>query len=76
MKITVYLKDPDVFDEAIHDAVEASLEATGLPEDERDAIRQVRYEKAGAFLRKWVEHGEYVRLVFDTEAGTATVVPR
>jgi len=76
MKFTVYLKDPDGFSDGIGDAVDASIKAMGLDEDEAEAIKEARTQKVSDALGKWVEYGEYVTLEFDTEAGTATVVPR
>ncbi len=76
MKFRVTLKDPDGWSEAVSDAVEASLEGSGLPQDEQDALLEKREEKLWQALHTWVEHKEYVEIDVDTEAGTATVRPR
>ena len=76
MKFTVNIKDPDVFADAIQEAVTAEVAALGLAEDEAEGVIERRTEKVGAALERWVEYGEYIRVEFDTEAGTATVVPR
>ncbi len=76
MKISVTLKDPDGFSEAVDDAVAASLEGSTLPQDEQDALLEKREEKLWQKLERWVDCKEYVELEFDTEAGTATVRPR
>lgn len=76
MKISVYLKDPDGFDEAIQEAVKADVAKLGLTEREAEAVAELRTEAAGKSLASWVECGEYVTLEFDTDAMTATVVRR
>ena len=76
MKISVYLKDPDGFSEAVDEAVEASLETSGLPKDEQEALKERRQQKVWDVLRRWVEDGEYISLEFDTDTGTATVKER
>lgn len=46
------------------------------PDDsEINAITDARKDKVNKALRNWVEYGEYITIEFDTEAGTATVVP-
>lgn len=75
MKISVYLKDPDGFYDAVEDAAKASL-PSDLPKDEQEVLLEIRKEKAQEFLRKWVADGEYVGIEFDTDAGTATVEVR
>jgi hypothetical protein len=76
MKISVTLKDPDGFSEAVDDALAASLEGSGLPQDEQDAVLEKREEKLWQVLGRWVDCKEYIEIDFDTEAGTATVRPR
>ena len=76
MKIDVYLKDPDGFSDSVHEAAVASLKGLPLSARELEAVRDAREEEANQFLRRWVEDGEYIGIVFDTEAGTATVVER
>jgi hypothetical protein len=74
MIVCVYLKDPDGFWDAVEDAVEESLNAmTFMDQAERDAVKDVRKRAVRGALKRWVEHGEYVGITFDTDAMTATV---
>ena len=73
MKITVVMKDPDAAYEAIEEAVEAEVKQMGLPKDEAEALIEIRRNKHSDCLRKWLAHGEYMSVTFDTDAGTATV---
>lgn len=74
MKYRIVLKDPDGVENAIQDAVLDSLRELGaMPEDEIDAVRELRREKIERDFAKWVRYGEYVTLVIDTDAGTCTV---
>lgn len=76
MKIKVTLKDPDGFSESVQEAVEESLEQLeGIDEDEKKALLETRLEKTWDKLEKFVDCQEYVIIEFDTEAGTATVLP-
>ena len=76
MKIVVTLKDPDGFSECVDEAVEAELKKIeGLDDEERDELLDVRREKTWDKLEKFVDCQEYLRVEFDTEAGTATVLP-
>jgi len=74
MKIRITLKDPDAVYEAIQDHVRGSLKATGLTEREIDKVADSREADLGRSLSKWVKHGEYVTVEFDTEISTATVI--
>lgn len=76
MKFTVSIKDPDVFADAVQEAVTSEVKALGLDDDEAEAVIERRTEKVNDILERWVEYGEYIRVEFDTEAKTATVVPR
>lgn len=73
MKIEVTLKDPDGFHDAVDEAVKETLKTSGLPQDEQDALYEKRREKAWRAIGRWVEYQEYVTVVFDTDAGTASV---
>ncbi len=46
MIFRVTMKDPDVLYEAINDALKEDL--SGFDDDEREAIKEVRYEKIAA----------------------------
>lgn len=76
MKIVVHLKDPDGFSTALDEAVEASFKGSDLLKDEQEALTEIRQERLSKAMEKWVEYGEYVTIEFDTEAGTATVMPK
>lgn len=77
MKIRVTLKDPDGFYDCVKDAVKDSLdELEGLDADEKEQLLEHRLEKTWDQLEKFVDCQEYVTIVFDTEAGTATVEKR
>ena len=75
MKFKVQLKDPDGFFDGVSDAIDASVESLDLDADERDAVKERRRETVNKALEKWVQYSEYITLEFDTEAGTAIVVP-
>ena len=51
------------------------LKNSGLAEDEQEAVRELRIEKALDVANTWWEYGEYITVEFDTEARTARVVP-
>lgn len=60
-KITVSFKCPD----AVDSAVERYVSQNGCDEEKE---REVREE-----LERWIQWGEYVRIVFDLDEGTASV---
>ena len=77
MKFRVTMKDPDGPYDCIKDAAAESLKAIGgLSDDEREALIEKRRETLSVFADRFMEYGEYITVEFDTEAGTATVVPR
>ena len=73
MKFTLTLKDPDGPSDGIEDAARESL-PEGLDADEARGVREQREQRLKDFVRQWLEYGEYARIEFDTEAGTATVL--
>lgn len=76
MKFTVTFKDPDVVHDAIERAIKASLEPQeGLDDEEVEAIVEQRMEEIEDSIKKWVKYSEYVTIQFDTDAGTAAVLP-
>lgn len=75
MKIKVTMKDPDVLDDAITEAVANGMGEAPRDEDEREALAEVRREKARKLAAKWFEYGEYLTVEIDTDAGTCVVVP-
>lgn len=72
--IRIHLKDPDGFGDAIMEAVKESL--VSFPEDEQDAIRDIRTQKLERELEPWVECNEYIVLEFNRKDKTLTVVKR
>ena len=75
MKFKVYMKDTDVLHEGIEEALDEELKASGLPDDEQEALRELRYEKASDVASKWFQYGEYLTVEIDTETETIRVVP-
>jgi hypothetical protein len=75
MKVKVFIKDTDVLQDAVEEAVDEELKNSGLAEDEQEAVRELRVEKALDVAGEWWEYGEYITVEFDTEARTARVVP-
>lgn len=77
MKIRVTLKDPDSMHDSVVDAVNDLPKPEGVDADEWEIIRVERAQKAQAVISDhWMEYAEYLTVEFDTEALTATVVPR
>ena len=62
MKFTVNIKDPDVFSNAVQEAVTSDVAALGLDEREAEAVIELRTEKLNDWLRRWVKWGEYIRV--------------
>lgn len=75
MKFTVTFKDPDTAMDARMDAVREQLRESNLPEEEKELLKDSRYMKLKEFTDKWIEWDEYIHVEFDTEAGTAVVLP-
>lgn len=69
MKFQVLFKTPD----AVHYGIQRELEYTPESEDEEE---QSRLEVAMKVAAEPFTDGENITIEFDTEAGTATVVPR
>jgi len=78
MKIVVTLKDPDGFYECVSRAVKESVENEfeTADDDEKKELSESRLEKTWDKLEKFVQYQEYLRVEFDTDTGTATVLPR
>ncbi len=73
MKFRITMKDPDAFYESVQ-SEDLAKGLADMPEDERDAVIDLRREKAREFSRRWMRYGEYFDVEFDTEAGTATLL--
>jgi len=76
MKFRVTMKDPDTLHDAIDEAVEKSLDGSGLDEEEAQAVLELRVEKVRELASKWFENDECLAVEIDTEAKTCTVVER
>jgi hypothetical protein len=77
VKIRITFKDPDGVWECVREAAAEQIGDTpGLDKEERELLIDSRQEKISDALEKWIEYGEYVEIEFDTDAGTATVVPQ
>jgi hypothetical protein len=66
--VTVVMKMPDALEGACHEAareLETDIE-------KRDELVD---EACGYITQGWMEYGEYIRVRFDTEKGTAEVIP-
>ena len=71
MKIKITFKDPDGVYESIRDYVKTvTAEIVDLGE-----LEQEMHSNAEEKLNRWIKWGEYLTVEFDTDAGTATVVP-
>lgn len=76
MKLTVSFKTPDAADYAIEDALEDNEELEAIEDAEERSWKKEELEDGlKEALSKWIQYSEYVRIEFDTEAGTATVLP-
>lgn len=73
MIFRVTMKDPDSVYEGINDALDEEL--NDMPEDEAEAIRELRMEKAQDIASEWFEYGEYLTVEVDTDRQTIRVVP-
>jgi hypothetical protein len=76
MKFRVTFKDPDgPYDDITEAATQQVKAIQGIDEEERESLIESKREKLASFARKWLDCGEYVTIEFDTDAGTAVVVP-
>lgn len=75
MKLIITFKDPDTAMDARNEAVKEQLRESNLPEGEQELLHEARYAKLKEFTDKWLEYDEYISVEFDTEAGTAVVLP-
>jgi hypothetical protein len=73
----VYMKDPDGVWESVRESVERDVAGVaGLSDAERDVLLESRSEEAFKAISPWMEHGECLTVVFDTDASTAMVERR
>lgn len=76
MKIVLGFKTPDAVEYGISEAVlaEARKTAGEQTEEVRDRLEDLSRIAHDA-VKKFVLHGEYIRVEIDTETGLATVLP-
>lgn len=74
MKFRVTLKDPDGPEDAFTEAAESYSDGKGLTGEERELIEEKKIEELREFAGQWLEFGEYARIEFDTDAGTARLL--
>jgi len=76
MKIRVTLKDPDTMQDSVDEAVKRLPKPAEVDKEEWADIRDARADKIkSAITNRWMRYGEYLDVEFDTDAGTATVLP-
>ena len=76
MKFTVHLKDPDGFSDGVWRAARDSVTPIeGLDFEEQEGLADDRRDEIVIAIKKWVRYSEYISVEFDTELGTATVLP-
>lgn len=85
MKFSVTMKTPDVLDYAMKNARQDLLESRGLNDEDYPTIEDLPevdyiavselYDTMKNTAEKWIRHGEYVTLEFDTETGACIVLP-
>jgi hypothetical protein len=76
MKLTVSFKTPDAAEHAVFEALEDHEDLEGIEDAEELLDKRLELEDGlKEALSKWIQYSEYVRIEFDTEAGTATVLP-
>ena len=77
MKIRAYFKDHYTMLDAVDDAFAKAPKPDGISDEEWDTLKEGRAEDAKEHIaEKWMDYRWYLMVEFDTEAGTATVIPR
>lgn len=77
MKVICKFKDPDTMQDACRDAAKALPKPDGVSNAEWQEIQEERADAAAELIaERWMEYGEYLDVEFDTEALTATILPR
>lgn len=72
IKVIVSFKDPDVLQDAVKEAVKASVCDLTLCEDELDEIIDIRTQKVLNIIQPWFRYGEYVDLEVDVDLVSKT----
>lgn len=65
MKFIVTMKTPDALNDAILDALERI---------DNEEVREETREGMEHLASRYIKYGEYMRVEFDTQAGTATLL--
>lgn len=77
MKFSISFKDSGALPDCLGDVVHHDVEPTEKELEEYcgdlAAWKHAKRDELEEFVAKWVEWGEYIRIEFDTEKGTATV---
>lgn len=71
MKIKVTMKGSGTMPGAVLWAVKQEVLAMGLPDDEQEALIELRYEKELGIMAKWFKFSELLTVEFDTISLTA-----
>lgn len=74
MKFQLTLKDPDGIFNGLRDGT-WYLDLCNENKEERAIAEEKRLVTMITFVEQWLEFGEYATIEFDTNAGTATLVP-
>lgn len=78
MKLQVTMKDPDTLIDALndkkHDLAKMLMAEKGLTKAGAEAEAEALMERMEEFVSAFFEWGEYLTVVFDDEAKTATVM--
>jgi hypothetical protein len=74
MKFYVSIKDPDGVSTSLQEEATEQINALeGLDDDEKEMLIEARQEKLSEFISSWIEYGECMTIIFDTEKDTAEV---
>ena len=75
MKFRIQLTDPDGLTASMDVAVQESIgDVSGIDEEERCALTEVRTAKFMRFAKKWFSSDSRATIEFDIEEETATLV--
>ncbi len=76
MKLEITLKQPDVLECAIKEAIANEVELMNLEDTEEvEYLLESRKDEEMEKLEKWVKYSEQVTIKFDTDEMTARVIP-
>lgn len=72
-KIQITFKDPDALNDCIRESIERE-DISGLSDAEKDAVIEVRINKAREICDRWFRYGEYLTVEVDVDEETITVL--